>query len=111
MLKLQKTNQPIRRRKYHHMISSRFQEAFSSQWLKTHVPDPTNELAIWRKIIPWQRIIEKLTRFYHHDKGRLGNSLRMMVALVLLTTLRELSDREGVKQSKENRYFQFFCNR
>ena len=85
------------------MISTTFQEAFSPQWLKTHVPDPTNELVIWRQIIPWQRIIEKLACFYTQDKGRLGNSLRMMVALVLLSTLRNVSDREVVKQSKENR--------
>ncbi|MCP4157880.1 MAG: transposase, partial [bacterium] len=37
-------------------------------------------------------------------------SLRIMAALLIITRLRGLSDREAVIQVKENRYIQYFCN-
>jgi len=92
------------------VIKSSFEEAFSKEWVKTQITDSMNELVILRQVIPWQAIITQLTQFYDNDSGRLGKSLRVMVALLILSRLRCLSDRPVVAQVKENRYMQYFCN-
>ena len=92
------------------MIESSFQEAFSQEWVENQITDPTNELVILRQVIPWQAIINQLAQFYDGTSGRLGKSLRVMVALLILLRLRLLSDREVIQQVKENRYMQYFCN-
>ena len=92
------------------MIESSFEEAFSQEWVETQITDSTNELVIFRQVIPWQAIIKQLTQFYDNNSGRPGKSLRVMVALLILSRLRSLSDDKVVKQVKENRYMQYFCN-
>jgi len=92
------------------MIESSFEEAFSKEWVETQITDSTNELAVLRQVIPWQAIINQLTQFYDNNSGRLGKSLRVMVALLILARLRSLGDRPVVAQVKENRYMQYFCN-
>lgn len=92
------------------MIESSFEEAFSEEWVETQITDSTNELVILRQVIPWQAIIKQLTQFYSNGSGRLGKSLRVMVALLILSRLRSLSDDKVVEQVKENRYMQYFCN-
>ena len=85
------------------MIAQTFQDAFSPEWLKTHLSDPTNELITLRHIIPWQAIIDRLVPFYDTQKGRTGQSLRTMVAVSLMARLRQFSDRQVIKEIKENR--------
>jgi IS5 family transposase len=92
------------------MIESSFEEAFSREWVETQITDSENELVILRQVIPWQAIITQLTRFYDSNCGRLGKSLRVMVALLILSRLRSLSDCKVVERVKENRYMQYFCN-
>jgi IS5 family transposase len=92
------------------MIESSFEEAFSKEWVETQITDSTNELVILCQVIPWQAIITQLTQFYDDNSGRLGKSLRVMVALLILARLRCLGDRPVVAQVKENRYMQYFCN-
>jgi len=92
------------------MIAPCFEEAFSKEWVQTQITDQTNELVILRQTIPWQRIIDRLVQFYNSEKGRIGKSLRIVVALVILSRLRQLSDGVVVQQVKENRYMQYFCN-
>lgn len=92
------------------MIKTEFEEAFSSDWLKRNVPDQRNEFVILRKIIPWGSIMKKLSQYYSPDKGKIGISLRIMVALLILQKLRKLSDREVVQRVRENDYLQYFCN-
>ena len=92
------------------MIESSFEEAFSKAWVETQINDSTNELVILRQVIPWQLIIKQLTQFYDDNSGRLGKPLRVMVALLILSRLRALSDDKVVEQVKENRYMQHFCN-
>ena len=92
------------------MIESIFEEAFSKEWVETQITNSTNELVIFRQVIPWQVIITQLTQFYSSDSGRSGKSLRIMVALLILGRLRLLGDRPTVAQVKENRYIQYFCN-
>ena len=65
---------------------------------------------ILRQLIPWQAIITQLTQFYSNNSGRLGKSLRTMVALLILSRLRSLSDKKVVERVRENRYIQYFCN-
>ena len=92
------------------MIASTFSEVHDKEWIKSHLPDPTNELIIFRRVIPWESIVEQLVEFYHLQKGALGKSLRMMVAILLLSRLRGLSDRKVIFYIKENPYMQYFCN-
>ena len=92
------------------MIESSFEEAFSKEWVETQITDSMNDLVILRQVIPWQLIIKQLTKFYDDNSGRSGKSLRVMVALLILSRLRSLGDRTVVAQVKENRYMQYFCN-
>src|SRR6266705_1446663 len=94
----------------HAMIAQTFQDAFSPQWIKTHLPNPTHDLIILHHIIPWQPIIERLAPFYNPQKGRTGHSLRILVATSILCRLRQLSDRKVIENIQENRYMQYFCN-
>ena len=74
------------------MIAQTFQDAFSPQWIKMHLPNATHDLILLHHIIPWQSIIERLTPFYNPQKGRSGHSLRILVATSILCRLRQLSD-------------------
>src|SRR6266581_3605732 len=94
----------------HAMIAQTFQDAFSPQWIKIHLPNATHDLILLHHIIPWQSIIERLTPFYHPHKGRTGHSLRTLVATSILCRLRQLSDRKVIENIQENRYMQYFCN-
>lgn len=92
------------------MIKCSFEEAFSKEWVASQIKDPTHELVILRQVIPWQTIIDQLVAFYDPKSGRLGKSLRVTIAVLILLRFRLLSDREVVNQVKENRYIQYFCN-
>ena len=92
------------------MIETSFKEAFSAQWVNRNIVDRTQDLVVLRDVIPWEKIIAQLSSFYSEDKGALGKSLRMMIAILLVMKHYELSDREVIQQIKENRYMQYFCN-
>jgi len=92
------------------MISFFFDEAFSDEWISAQITDDENELVILRQVIPWNSIIKSLSSFYNSNKGRVGKSLRISVALLILMRFRHLSDRKVVSSVKENRYMQYFCN-
>lgn len=92
------------------MIAHTFQDAFSAQWIKTHLPNRTHDLIILRQIIPWQTIIASLLPFYNTKKGRIGCSLRTLSAVSILARLRDLSDRKVIEHIQENRYMQYFCH-
>lgn len=92
------------------MIARAFQDAFSPEWIKTHVTNPTHELVLLRHIIPWQSIIDRLVSFYTPHKGRTGHALRILVAVSIVARLRHLSDRQVIAHIQENRYLQYFCN-
>jgi hypothetical protein len=92
------------------MISQTFEDVFSPQWVKTHITHCTHDLVILRHIIPWQPIIDRLVPFYNHQKGRTGHSLRTLVAISILSRLRQLSDRKVIANIQENRSMQYFCN-
>ncbi|QTA89861.1 transposase [Desulfonema magnum] len=92
------------------MIEKKFEEAFTPEWVKKNITDLTNELVILRKVIPWQKIINRLTRFYDSGRGCVGISLRTVIGLFVVVRLRLLSDRGVVSQVRENRYIQYFCN-
>ena len=92
------------------MIETSFNEAFSAQWINSNIIDPTQDLVILRDVIPWEKIIIRLSSFYSKDKGSVGKSLRVMIAIMLVMKHYELSDRGVIQQIKENRYMQYFCN-
>lgn len=92
------------------MVSSTYKEAFPEEWVKENIEDSLHELVIYRKVIPWQRIIDRLVPFYSKGKGRFAVSLRTMVAVIVVGRLRHLSDERVVERVKENRYIQYFCN-
>lgn len=92
------------------MIAQTFQDAFSDQWVKTHLPNRTHDLILLRQLIPWQPIIDGLVPFYNSQKGRHGCDLRTLSAISILARLRTLSDRQVIASIQENRYMQYFCN-
>ena len=83
---------------------------FFSEWIATQITNKSHELVIIRKIIPWQKIINRLYHFYDTSKGAYGKSLRIMIAILIIMKDRQLSDRKVINQVKENRYIQYFCN-
>lgn len=92
------------------MIGNTFEEAFTPEWFEANIQDEANDLVVIRRIIPWDAIIDRLVNFYDAKVGANGKSLRVMIAVLILSRFRKLSDREVVKQIKENRYIQYFCN-
>ena len=92
------------------MIQSTFEEAFSQEWIERNIKNPIHELAIIRQIIPWDKLVKRLSQFYHKSKGPMGKSIRIMVALSIVARFEKLSDREVIEQVKENPYIQYFCN-
>ncbi len=92
------------------MIAQTFQDTLSPDWIKTHLSNPTHDLVILRHIIPWQPIIDRLVPLYNLKKGRIGHSLRTLVATSVLSRLRQLSDRKVIEHIQENRYMHYFCN-
>lgn len=92
------------------MIRTVFEEAHNDEWTDANIKNPNHELVILRQIIPWMRIVRRLTQFYNKTGGAFGKSLRMMTALLIISRFYRLSDREVVKQVRENRYIQYFCN-
>ncbi|MCP4142133.1 MAG: transposase, partial [Chloroflexi bacterium] len=92
------------------MIKDTFEDAFSPEWIERNIADSAHRLIILRRIIPWERIVTRLTSFYDEVSGAEGKSLRIMVALLIISRFRGQSDRKVVEQVKENRYIQYFCN-
>ena len=92
------------------MIKDTFEESFSPEWVENNITDRAHELVVLRRIIPWERIVTRLTPFYDEAPGAEGKSLRIMAALLIISRLRGLSDRKVVEQVRENRYIQYFCN-
>ena len=92
------------------MIAISFKEAFSAQWINSNIIDPTQDLVVIRDVIPWKKITIRLSSFYIKDKGAVGKSLRVMIAILILMKHYKLSDRQVIQQIKENRYMQYFCN-
>ncbi len=92
------------------MIDKTIKNAFTSEWIKLNINMSNHELVILQKIIPWEKIIKRLSKFYDNKKGATGKSLRIMIAMAIMLRYLKLSDREIVKQIKENRYIQYFCN-
>lgn len=99
----------IYERRLHH-DRKKFEDAFSEEWVARNIPDKTNEFVIYRQIIPWQKITDRLVSFYNESRGCIGISLRIAAALLIVAKLRLLSDRNVVSQVRENRYLQYFCN-
>ena len=92
------------------MIAQTCEDVCAPQGVEPHLIDPAHDLVIWRHSIPWQPIIDSLGPFYDNQKGRMGHSLRTLVATLLVSRLRQLRDRKVIKQLQENRYMPYFCN-
>ncbi|MDM8539210.1 transposase, partial [Desulfobacterales bacterium HSG17] len=87
-----------------------FEKAFSPEWFDRNITNLIHELIIMEAIIPWEKIVSRLSQFYNDSKGAFGKSLRMMTAILIVMKYYKLSDRNIIKQIKENRYIQYFCN-
>lgn len=92
------------------MIATTYEEVHTKTWIAQHIENPTHELFLLRKVIPWQKILRSLTGYYSSTQGRLGKSLRVMIAILILGKLRQKSDRAVLELVQENRYAQYFCN-
>jgi hypothetical protein len=100
----------IQTRKAIPMIDNTYKEAFSQEWIERNINDGTQEYVILRQIIPWQKMVDRLVKFYSETQGAKGKSLRMMIAVLIASRFEQLSDRKIIKAIKENRYLQYFCN-
>jgi len=70
------------------MIKDTFEESFSPEWVENNITDRAHELVVLRRIIPWERIVTRLTPFYDEAPGAEGKSLRIMAALLIISRLR-----------------------
>jgi len=86
------------------------EDVCAPQGVAPHLIDPAHDLVIWRHSIPWQPIIDSLGPFYDNQKGRMGHSLRTLVATFLGSRLRQRSDRKVIKQRQEHRDMPSFCH-
>ena len=91
------------------MIKDTFEDAFSPEWVAANITNPAHPLALLRRIIPWGAIVALPAPFYAVN-GSMGRSVRIMVAILTVSRLRRLGDREVAEQVRENRYMQYFCN-
>ena len=92
------------------MIKKTFEKELSSEWFDINITNLIHELIIIEAIIPWEKIVNKLSQFYNDSRGAVGKSLRMMGAILIVMKYYQLSDRKIINQVKENRYIQYFCN-
>ena len=71
--------------------------------------DPSDPLLSLATVIPWQDFDDAFSKFYTENSGAPSKPIRLMVGLLLLKSLRNLSDESVVIQWKENAYYQAFC--
>lgn len=71
--------------------------------------DPSDPLLQLAAVIPWQDFDKAFSKFYTKNIGAPSKPIRLMVGLLLLKSLRDLSDESVVIQWKENVYYQAFC--
>jgi hypothetical protein len=45
------------------MIEKKSEEALTPEWVRNNIADQANEIVVLRKIIPWQKIADRLTPF------------------------------------------------
>jgi len=71
--------------------------------------DPNEALLQLAAVIPWQDFDQAFSKYYAKNIGAPSKPIRLMVGLLLLKSLRDLSDESVVIQWKENVYYQAFC--
>jgi len=71
--------------------------------------DPNDPLIQLAAVIPWQEFDEEFAKYYTKNIGAPSKPIRLMVGLLMLKSLRNLSDESVVIHWKENVYFQAFC--
>ncbi len=71
--------------------------------------DPNDPLLQLSHAIPWQDFEQEFSKHYTKNIGAPSKPIRLMVGLLLLKSLRNLSDESVVIQWKENVYYQAFC--
>jgi IS5 family transposase len=71
--------------------------------------DPNDPLLQLSRAIPWQDFEQEFSKHYTKNIGAPSKPIRLMVGLLLLKSLRNLSDESVVIQWKENVYYQAFC--
>lgn len=71
--------------------------------------DASDPLIALADAIEWDRIVQKLEKYYDQTNGRPGKPIRLMAGLLMLKQLENLSDENVVLQWKRNPYYQYFC--
>ena len=71
--------------------------------------DANDPLIALADVVEWDRIIQKLEKYYDQTNGRPGKPIRLMAGLLMLKQLENLSDENVVLQWKRNPYYQYFC--
>ncbi len=81
-------------------------EALSPELIK--IIDASHKLVNLSKLIDWESIESKFSKYYSEMKGRPGKSSRLIVGLHFLKYIYNLSDEEVVSGWIENPYWQYF---
>jgi IS5 family transposase len=76
--------------------------------LLVNIIDMKHQLVQLSDEIDWEYFEKEFGKLYHHNDGRPGIPIRLMVGLHYLKYIYNLSDEEVVHRWKENPYYQYF---
>jgi hypothetical protein len=62
------------------MIAHTFQDAFSAQWVKENLPNPTHDLILLRRLIPWQAMIVRFSQWRLDSRTTRSQVLHVFIA-------------------------------
>lgn len=71
--------------------------------------NPKQPLCRLSQLLDWDGIEKDLEQLFFADKGRPGQSVRLMVGLLMLQHMFDISDEQVVEAWVENPYWQHFC--
>ena len=86
------------------------QYSFRNDWFIVPDVDENHDLIKMAKAIDWERLSEKLSKFYCPNNGRPSKPSRAKVGLLILKHLYQLSDRNVVDFLRGHIYAQYLCN-
>ena len=71
--------------------------------------NPSHDLVILSRKIPWDYLEEELSGLYHKRMVRSAKPIRLIVGLLILKQMENLSDERIVDAWVMNPYMQYFC--
>ena len=91
-------------------IDQEKQLSFNSGWFEVPPLDENHVLIKIAKVINWDSLLEKLSKYYHASFGRPTKPSRVKVGLMIIKHLYKLSDRQTIDELKSDMYVQYLCD-